>query len=104
MPKNDRKSINYDQLAEQLLAIWDSGKRPELQAKDPNGRMRAMTELISTCIGSKEAAGFASDFITEFADYDITYDGASPGEGGNEAAEADRKQHMVKMLRDKFEE
>ena len=95
----DPKSINYDQLAEQLLAIWDLWKTPEMQVKEPNGRMKAMTELISTYVGPKEAAGYATDFIAEFADYDITYDGASPGEGGNGSAEADRQDHMVKMLR-----
>jgi hypothetical protein len=103
MPINPKR-INYDELAKQLLAIWDSWKSPALQAKDPNGRMKAMTELLATIVGPKEAAGYATDFIAEFADYDITFDGASPGEGANDSAEADRRAHMVEMLRDEFEE
>ena len=101
---NSGRSINYDRLAEQLLAIWDRWKRPELRAKEPNGRMNAITELLSTCVGPEAAAGYACDIITEFSDYDTTYDGASPGEGPNESAEADRQVYMVKMLRNEIEE
>ena len=103
MPHNN-KSINYDELAVRLLSIWDSWKSPELQGKDPNGRMKAMTESIATYVGPETAAGYATDFITEFADYDITYDGASPGEGANDSAAADRRKHMVQLLRNEFEE
>lgn len=63
-----------------------------------------MTELLSSYVGPEAAGGYASDFIAEFADYDITYDGASPGEGSNETAKADRKEHMIEMLRTEFEE
>jgi hypothetical protein len=101
---NSSKRINYDRLAEQLLAIWDNWKRPELQAKEPNGRMNAITELLATYVGPEAAAGYAGEFITEFSDYDTTYDGASPGEGPNESAEIDRQIYMVKMLRNHLEE
>lgn len=37
--------------------------------------------LASTCVGPEAAATYACDLITEFSDYDTTYDGASPGEG-----------------------
>ena len=92
---------NFDALAKHILALSDEWKVPERIAAEPEGRLQALTTLITTCFGPDSAEAIARDLITEFDDFDDALLEASINDVVD-VGPMERQNHLAKMLKREF--